>query len=337
MREILSSAQSKGIECAIVGGTPRDYYLGLPCKPDFDIEYRGDTSELKSILEHFEVLKYEVLRFKDSEFEAEFSLPRVEKFEENFSHSNFIASFDADLSYEKAAHRRDFTVNAIYWKYADGHFEVVDPLDGVFHLKEKRLVPCSKDFSKDPVRYLRGLRFSILFDFDFTQKVPDKIKDEFKEPFYFVSEANKSQKILKFISRFLGLIESPLKNEVEKAIDCGLEVSSIQEIKNYWFLSNELKNFLLHHTGIKVQSKPKLIKLSIEDLDSQASLTNEVLSFLEGVSKLSKSEYKFIYSMNLIDYSFAEFQAICAIEVDLDLVENKKRRQFRWAQRLKLS
>ncbi len=337
MREILDSAQSRGIECAIVGGSTRDHYLGLPCKNDFDIEYRGETNDLKSILEEFEVLKYDVLRFKDSEFEAEFSLPRIEEFNDDFSHSNFTASFDANLSYEKAALRRDFTVNSIYWKYVGGEFEVVDPLNGKLHLKEKRLVPCSEDFLKDPVRLLRGLRFSILFNFEFSQKISNELSGKFEEPFYFVSEANKSQKALAFIFGFLGLIESPLKKEIEKALECGLEVRTVQEIKNFWFFSKELKTEILNLSGISIQNSPQALKLEIKSLGSKEDLDSDVLSYLDGLLKLNTESYQFLRSMNLIDLSFPDFQRLCAIEVDLSQVEPKKRRQFRWAQRLKLS
>lgn len=337
MREILDSAQSRGIECAVVGGTTRDHYLGLPCKNDFDIEYRGETNDLKSILENFEILKYDVLRFKDSEFEAEFSLPRIEEFYDDFSHSNFTASFDANLSYEKAALRRDFTVNSIYWKYVGGEFEVVDPLNGILHLKEKRLVPCSEDFLKDPVRLLRGLRFSILFEFEFSQKLPVEFKRKFEEPFYFVSEANKSQKALEFVSGFLGLIESPLKREVEQALECGLEVHTVQEIKKYWFFSKELKTEILHRSGISIQSRPQALKLEIKKLESKENLEGDVLSYLDGLSRLNIEAYQFLRSMCLIDLSFSDFRRLCAIEVDLSQVDPSKRRQFRWAQRLKLS
>ena len=203
LKDIFERLENHNVECALVGGVVRDYFLGRPLKPDFDIEVRGDYSILKSLLPSDAIeLKYKVLKLSRDDFEAEFSLPRIEKFKNSlgFSHSNFTAEFDKNLRYKKAAKRRDFSINSIYAVYKKGKFEIQDPLGGLEDLKNKRLRSCSKNFERDPVRFLRAVRFSILLDFKIAFDL--KLKGKIAEPKYILSEAEKSEDCLLFSSLF---------------------------------------------------------------------------------------------------------------------------------------
>jgi tRNA nucleotidyltransferase (CCA-adding enzyme) len=66
------------------------------------------------------------------------------------------------LSFEEAASRRDFTINAISW---DPLTEVViDPFEGVKDLNARILRHVSEKFSEDPLRVLRAMQFVARFE-----------------------------------------------------------------------------------------------------------------------------------------------------------------------------
>ena len=229
---ILKELDSAGFECALVGGTVRDQLLGRPCKNDFDVEVRGDFELLKEKLPNgVEELKYKVLKYRGEGFEAEFSLPRIEEFHKSysFSHSNFTAIHDESLSYKKASKRRDLTLNSIYAVFDKEKFFIKDPLDGVEHIKQKRLVPCSKNFPKDPVRFLRAVRFSILFDFELSEEI--KLPGRVVDTAYFLKEANKSGRPLMFLQKILELHHEPYATEVKSMISFGYSLESFSEIQ----------------------------------------------------------------------------------------------------------
>ena len=112
----------------IVGGWVRDRLMGHPSK-DIDIEVFGlDAVHLKEILqrvgsvntvgESFTVYKVAGL---------DVSIPRRES-KTGRGHKGFLVTGDPALSYEEAARRRDFTINAISWDPLTA--EYVDPFDG---------------------------------------------------------------------------------------------------------------------------------------------------------------------------------------------------------------
>jgi hypothetical protein len=156
-----------------------------------------------------ENLKFNILRVFLDEYECEISLPRLEVFTDEFSHSNFKAEFISDLDYSQGVMRRDFTLNAIYLEYNEG-FSLIDPLGGVKDLLNNNLVPCSQSFNKDPVRYLRLVRFMLRDNLE----VEDQLLQEAKSipiisfsSHYLKNEAIKSGKPLLFFSEFITIPE----------------------------------------------------------------------------------------------------------------------------------
>jgi tRNA nucleotidyltransferase (CCA-adding enzyme) len=175
LHNFFSEIKDFNFKLAIVGGFCRDYLKYQTLSKDLDLEIRPlnmqpgiiNTVELYEFLSkkyETELLNFNILRVKIGEYECEISLPRLEEFNSNFSHSNFDVEFIQDLDYTLGPIRRDFTLNAIYFEYGD-NFSVIDPLEGIAHLKASKLVACSKSFGRDPVRFLRLLRFMIKEDF----------------------------------------------------------------------------------------------------------------------------------------------------------------------------
>lgn len=180
--------QDEKFRPCVVGGSSRDYlYTGsLSCDIDMELFYQEDISD-EDFLKKFQELraklsdKYElkelglnVYQIKLDGFELEFTLPRLEIFKEEVGHKNFEAKF-SNLSFAEAAQRRDFTVNAIYFEIENGKVLLQDPLNGLRDIENNILRECSKNFHKDPVRFLRAFRFKVKLGAHFTSSLSKEL------------------------------------------------------------------------------------------------------------------------------------------------------------------
>jgi tRNA nucleotidyltransferase/poly(A) polymerase len=208
--EVYSVLRGQGLIPTLVGGVPRDFFLFQTVGRDWDVElthptvsFNKDTwkelSRALSPLGKVSFLPYEIIRLKVGEVDYEFSPPRREIFPSNWQqagHSNFSAEFDLGLAFEESIKRRDFTINAMGLRFLEANkIQLLDPLQGLVHLEQKILHPCGADFSKDPVRFLRALRFSLKFHFHFSQELKailEAMPVESLTPSYVWSEIKKS-------------------------------------------------------------------------------------------------------------------------------------------------
>lgn len=197
--------KESGHQIYIVGGYIRDSLLGIQSTIRDDIDLCSDVSpkELYNIL-------------KDSEFEVKpinesvgvMAISGIRRYEhatfreeiyENDLHNPSSVKFIKDL--EKDSTRRDFKINAIYYDILNK--EIIDPLGGLYDLKEK-IIETTKDpkyvFNDDPERILRLIRFACSLGFD----IPE---NELKY-------AKKNASKIAFISKYR------LKNEFEKLLTC---------------------------------------------------------------------------------------------------------------------
>lgn len=80
-------------------------------------------------------------------------------------HTDFDVTIDPLIGVEKAASRRDFTINAIMEDVLTG--EIIDPFGGMGDLEHGIIRHVdSKRFSEDPLRVLRGAQFASRFGFE---------------------------------------------------------------------------------------------------------------------------------------------------------------------------
>jgi tRNA nucleotidyltransferase (CCA-adding enzyme) len=161
--DLARAVGAAGGRALIVGGWVRDRLLGIVAK-DLDIEVFGVPAEhLKDLIaplgrvdtvgEAFTVYKVAGI---------DVSLPRRESKTGN-GHKGFRVEGDPALSFEDAARRRDFTINAISWDPLTG--EIIDPFDGRDDLARRTLrVVDPATFADDSLRVLRALQFAARFE-----------------------------------------------------------------------------------------------------------------------------------------------------------------------------
>ena len=178
--DILTTLQDSGYKPYLVGGCVRDFLLKKPVK-DFDIEVFGieNLENLKLILEKYTKVhdigkSFGVLKINIDDFDIDFSIPRVEK-KVGKTHKSFEIKLLSNLNIKKAAKRRDFTINAIYYDYFKDSF--IDPFDGIKDLKKRKIRYIDKkSFVEDSLRVFRAFGFASRFDFKITKKTKQLLK-----------------------------------------------------------------------------------------------------------------------------------------------------------------
>lgn len=165
--ELISGvADENGKECYVIGGFVRDIFLRRSSK-DIDIVVVGSGIELagqvaarlgkKAKLSVFKNFGTAQLKFKD--LEIEFVGARKESYMRD-SRKPIVE----DGTLEDDQNRRDFTINALAICLNKSRFgELVDPFNGMNDLENFVLrTPLDPDitFSDDPLRMMRGIRFS---------------------------------------------------------------------------------------------------------------------------------------------------------------------------------
>lgn len=164
--DVLAKQNAKAI---VVGGSVRDYFLKLPIK-DYDVEVYGLTSmeELEIVLAQYGSVNlvgksFGVLKFMHEGEEYDFSFPRSES-KVGEGHRGFDVKVDGSMTFEVAAKRRDFTVNALGYDVKEKQF--LDPFGGLDDIQQKILRHIDdKTFIEDPLRVYRAIQFSARFGY----------------------------------------------------------------------------------------------------------------------------------------------------------------------------
>jgi len=168
-------------ECYVIGGFVRDIFLKRPSK-DIDVVTLGSGIELagfvaaelgkKANLTVFKNFGTAQIKFKD--LEVEFVGARKESYMRD-SRKPIVE----DGTIEDDQNRRDFTINAMAICLNKSRFgELVDPFNGLNDLKNFVIrTPLNPDitFSDDPLRMMRGIRFSAQLGFFLEENTFDAI------------------------------------------------------------------------------------------------------------------------------------------------------------------
>ena len=177
-RAVAEAVRRAGGRALVVGGWVRDELRGHPSK-DIDLEVfgipqdrlaalLGSLGRVEAVGQSFAVYKLVVAGGSDGEARRagaaiDVALPRRDS-KTGRGHKGFDVTGDPSMSYEEAARRRDFTINAISWDPLTG--EYIDPFDGRGDLARRllRAVDLST-FGDDSLRVLRAIQFAARFEF----------------------------------------------------------------------------------------------------------------------------------------------------------------------------
>ncbi|MFL6283873.1 MAG: HD domain-containing protein [Pyrinomonadaceae bacterium] len=155
-----------GGRALMVGGCVRDRLLGLEAK-DWDVEVYGvEPARLRELLDRTGRVNVvgEAFTVYKLGRDLDVSLPRRER-KTGRGHRAFYIEGDPSMSFEDAARRRDFTVNAILEDPLKG--ELIDPFGGRADLEARLLRAVSPEtFVEDSLRVLRAAQFAARFGFD---------------------------------------------------------------------------------------------------------------------------------------------------------------------------
>ena len=168
---ISEAADEQAKECYVIGGYVRDIFLKRESK-DIDVVVVGSGIELAEAVAqklgkkaHLTVFKnFGTAQVKLNDLEVEFVGARKESYQRD-SRKPIVE----DGTLEDDQNRRDFTINAMALCLNKSRFgELVDPFNGMHDLQNFVLrTPLNPDitFSDDPLRMMRGIRFSAQLGF----------------------------------------------------------------------------------------------------------------------------------------------------------------------------
>ena len=181
---IVQTLQENNFEAYLVGGCIRDALTGINPK-DFDIATNATPEEVRRLFKASRIIgkRFKLVHvFNRSEL-IEVATFRAGKIKNNSSDSLIKDNNGKILrdntwgTIQQDCHRRDFTVNALY--YCPISEKIQDFHAGLKHINKKILVSIGDPqgrFEEDPVRSLRAIRFS--------SKLKFKISNDIKEAIY---------------------------------------------------------------------------------------------------------------------------------------------------------
>lgn len=180
-RLISQTADEMDLECYVIGGYVRDFFLFRPSK-DIDVMTVGKGIELAEAVARklgrrarISVFKnFGTAQVKFGDYEVEFVGAR----RESYTHDSRKPVVE-DGTLDDDQRRRDFTINAMAFCLNRSRFgELIDPFGGMQDLENLIIrTPLDPDitFSDDPLRMMRAVRFASQLGFDIHPETFDAI------------------------------------------------------------------------------------------------------------------------------------------------------------------
>ena len=173
--ELNSLFERHGFHLYMVGGTVRDFLLGLPLD-DMDVVTDALPEEMKVFLPtaNYHFAKYGSVTYKN-EKKVKFDITTLRE-ESSYSDSRHPGEikFVKDLKIDVL--RRDFSINGLYMGV---DLKPLDYVGGVKDLGDKilRMIGSPDErLQEDPLRIIRALRFAVDFNLSLDKELEDSIK-----------------------------------------------------------------------------------------------------------------------------------------------------------------
>ena len=172
--------KSSGFEAFLIGGSVRDFIMGLPLG-DIDITTNATPTQVKEVFKDFRVIetgiKHGTVTVLIENEPLEITTYRSESTYSDNRHPDSV-TFSKSLSDDVV--RRDFTMNAIAYDFSDGFCDLVNGIDDIKNQTIRCIGDAETRFREDALRILRALRFSSVLGFaieENTKSAIHKCKD----------------------------------------------------------------------------------------------------------------------------------------------------------------
>ena len=292
LEPIFSKLISYGIKPIIVGGFIRDSILSIAVS-DIDIELYGISSlaELENILKEFGSVNsvgksFGVCKLSYVGYELDFTLPRMDN-KTTSGHRGFNIKIDSNLDFKTAASRRDFTINAIGYDIVKR--EIIDPFNGINDLNSKTLRAVNpKTFIEDPLRVLRAVRFSAVYNFKIDNELYQLCERMVKNR---MLEELPKERIFEEIKKILLISEKPsIAFELLKNFGSDIYTNNFlvtDEISKQ-LTNSDQTNVVLMLAGLCYSLTKEKAESFIKKLTNEKKLLKKVLQFIKLHEEIEK-------------------------------------------------
>lgn len=168
--ELLEEIEKNGYQAYLIGGYPRDFYLGRETN-DYDIGTNATPEEIKKIFKEVLEENYGSLKIRYQNIPFEITTFRLEQSYEGVRTPiiSYTKSLEEDLI------RRDFVMNTLCMDKNENYLDLYGARKDI-DCKMIRVVgnPHQK-MKEDPLRILRAIRFSTILDFEIDSKLESSI------------------------------------------------------------------------------------------------------------------------------------------------------------------
>ena len=258
-KTISNCADQLGLDCYVIGGFVRDYFLKRESK-DIDIVVVGSGIEMAKLVSkalkitsEIKIFKtYGTAMFRYSNFEIEFVGARKESYSAKSRNPKI-----SEGTLEDDIKRRDFTINSLAISLNKKDYgKLIDQYNGLDDIESKIIkTPLDPNvtFNDDPLRMLRAIRFASNLKFDINKHILEVITN--------------------LSSRINIITKERVVDEINKIL--------LSEKPSYGF-------FLLEKTGLLNIILPEITALKgIDEVEGQTHKDNfyHTLEVLDNISK----------------------------------------------------
>ncbi len=189
--KIIKKLKSAQYEAYLVGGAVRDLLLGQEPK-DFDIVTNARPEHVRKLFRNSRIIgrRFKLVHVYFGQTNIEVATFRSEH---AGNHINDYGTIESDVW------RRDFSINALYYDPIEG--VILDYVDGMEDFTQKivrSLIPLKESFKEDPVRMLRGVKYSVTTGFELPKKEMKQIRAQ-SRLLGTVSSSRMTEEVLKIL------------------------------------------------------------------------------------------------------------------------------------------
>lgn len=157
---ILKKIEKLGYNGYIIGGYPRDIYLGIT-NSDIDICSNIKENILKEKFNVIKSTKFGSFIILENNYNYEITLFRNEIYKDSrYPIINYVDTLEEDLK------RRDFTINTLCIDYNGNYVDLMNAKKDIDNKIIKVVGDINQKIKEDPLRIIRALRFSSDLNFN---------------------------------------------------------------------------------------------------------------------------------------------------------------------------